>query len=263
MSHSEGRAADKGQGNTGAPGDASSTCSANNCHGSSSISVEMSIEVRDMNGTVVSTVNKGETYNVKVSVNHTGGSTPAGYGFQLVALDDANVSTNSFSNPSSNTQIASANNGRQYAEQDGVSSTNEFTVDWTAPASTTSTSISFYSAGNGVNGNGNSNGDGGNNTSITLNLTGSVSTSNPIAEEWGLNIFPNPVQKVLNLSVKNIENAEYQVSILNIIGQESFSQNINIQNGNAIIDVAHLPKGHYSLLLRKGNEKAVTKFVKN
>ena len=153
MSSSEGRATDKDEGSTGAPGE-SSTCASGYCHGSGgAISVSLSMEVLDMNSNPVSQYEPGETYRIAVSINHIGGNSPSAFGFQLVALADAdNQSTESFSNPASNVQIATANStGRTYAEHNGPSDTNVFMVDWTAPAAGTG-SVTFYSAGNGVNG---------------------------------------------------------------------------------------------------------------
>ena len=135
MSHSGGRAADKNQGNTGAPGDASVTCGASNCHGGNSTSVDLDITVTDSDGNEVSGYLPNQTYTIRVGINHTGGTAPVAYGFQLVALTDSNnQSTESFSNPSSNVQLATANStGRLYAEHNGPSSSSTFDVQWTAP----------------------------------------------------------------------------------------------------------------------------------
>ncbi len=259
MSSSGGRADAQTAGSTGAPGDSSSSCGNQYCHGVSSILVDLDIELTEMDGTMVQdNIEEGKTYIVKVRVNHTGGATPLAFGFQLVALNADGASVNNFMNPSSNAKIANAN-GRQYAEHNGPSNTNEFTVEWTAPE-LAATSITFYAAGNGVDGDGTTGGDGSNSTSLNFGLTSP--TSNLIADKWGLKIFPNPVADQLNLEMANAMDGTCLLTVFDVLGKEIFSRNIDIHSTKEQIDVSFLPKGSYSLVLRNGNEKATAKFIK-
>ena len=98
--------------------------------------VSIDFEMTNASGAVVDAYKPDSVYSVKISVNNSMG-TPAGYGFQMICLDDANDDNISgWSNPSSNAQL-STSAGRNYVEHDGISSTNVFAVDWTAPETAT------------------------------------------------------------------------------------------------------------------------------
>ncbi len=262
MSHSGGRAAAQNQGNTGAPGE-TTTCANGYCHGNTTIQVDVVLELQTLDGNMVSDgmINPGTTYKVKTTINHLGGDTPVGYGYQLLALDMDGNSINTFSNPGTNGQIATVNSsGRQYAEHDGVSPSNEFTVEWTVPSDISGT-VTFYAAGNGVNDNGASSGDGANSTSIEY-MVSTVSTTNPTAEKWGLKIAPNPVGNTLSIRLDTENLGAFQVSILDVLGRETLSWTQDNMEDIPVVDVSSLPKGYYTLLVRKGKESAVSKFVK-
>ncbi len=260
MSSSGGRAATQNMGNTGAPGE-SSTCANQYCHGNTDIQVMPVIELFDLNGNAISgNLSPQETYSVKVTVNHVGGNTPSGYGFQMVVLDDdTETSINTFANPSENAQVATINSGRQYAEHDGVSSINEFTVEWTAPSS--GTSVTFYAAGNGVNANGNSQGDGANNTSLQFDLD-ATSPIKEFSNEWDVRIYPNPVKDQMHISMGASYIGMYQLSILNVVGQEMIALEMELQSERNFLNVEHLPKGYYSLVLLNKGKKVSIPFIK-
>ncbi len=98
LGNSGGRAEGNNQGNTGAPGDQTNTCL--NCHNSGAIFVDVSISVTDMSGNELTAYVPGEVHNITYTVAHTGGGTPSGYGFQSVALVDADESdVAGFKNP--------------------------------------------------------------------------------------------------------------------------------------------------------------------
>ena len=152
LNNSGGRATTASEGNTGAPNDNGNnnrTCQ--NCHNNGSFAVTPTIEITDANGIAVTTdYIPGETYNVRMTVTST--DMPAGFGFQIVALNAASgvdgdpVNTWNIPTGSTNTQIATIANGRQYAEHNSASSTNEFLLEWTAPAG--GGDVTFYYAGN-------------------------------------------------------------------------------------------------------------------
>lgn len=147
MGNSGGRATVAGSGNTGAPGDAGSTCIS--CHGGSTdIEVGLDIAITDGDGNSIEKYVPGTVYNGSVTINPTMGA-PAAYGFQIVAINAAlnedGESVNTFANPSANTQLATIANGRQYAEHNGPSGTdNVFTFEWTAPEANSGT-VTFSS----------------------------------------------------------------------------------------------------------------------
>ncbi|MGK0387574.1 MAG: hypothetical protein ACI94Y_000300 [Maribacter sp.] len=263
MSHSGGRAAAQNQGNTGAPGDAAITCATSNCHGNSAISVNLDITIIAFDGSELPRYLPGLEHTIRVTVNHTGGNTPAAYGFQLVALTDSdNQETGSFFDPASNVQIATASStGREYAEHDGPSSSNTFEVKWTAPLEGNG-NVTLYAAGNGVNGNGSSSGDGGNST--TLNLFEEVlsGNNNLVAEKWGLNLYPNPVQSDMNLEMDTDLDGNFLMTIIDVAGRSIESRQVNFASGRSTVSVASLPTGNYSVLLRGEAETAVINMIK-
>lgn len=177
-SNSGGRASSGGAGNTGAPGE-TGTCAS--CHSGGSFGSSLSVQVFNAGTTTpVTNYMPGTTYDLKVTVTNSSGS-PAGYGFQMVALKNStNTSTGTWTTPGSNTKIATAGT-RSYVEH-GVggtySTSNIFTTKWVAPASGTG-NVTFYSAGNVVNGNGGTSGDSPTSSvSVTLSeFIGNVSAS--------------------------------------------------------------------------------------
>ena len=268
----DGRAFDNGTGNTGAPGDetdsngSARTCQS--CHTtSSSIQVTLDIEVMDDIGTTVTEYVPEQTYDVKVTINSSGSETPAAYGFQLLCLqvplgvpgDDSE----SFASPASNVRIAVASsNGRQYAEHKGPSSSNEFMVEWTAPAVGTGT-ITFYSCGNGVNLNDESGGD--NAACNQLQLTeGEPLATKDFSEVISFSAFPNPVDDVINLKVNSQISGTYDVRIYNLFGQLVKSDKIDLGIGENVesLNVNDLPKGSYLLLVTDGEKMTSQKIVK-
>ena len=263
MSSSGGRADDANQGNTGAPGDAGTTCASSNCHGSTAILVDLDIAVIDGDGNEVTSYVENQTYTARVTINHTGGGAPAAFGFQLVSLTDSdNQDIASFANPASNVKIATASStGRQYAEHNGPSGSNVFEVDWTAP-STGSGQVTFYAAGNGVNGNGTSAGDGGNTASFSLGEDMSSSNTNLVAEKWGLNLYPNPVQSDMNLEMNADLDGSFLMTIIDVAGRAVESRQVNLVSGKITVSVGNLPTGNYSVLLRGEAETAVINMVK-
>lgn len=263
MSHSGGRAATQNQGSTGAPGDGT-TCSSSSCHGNSAVAVDLTIAVTDSNSDPVTTdYIAGETYTVTVTVNHLGGSTPSAFGYQLVALTDSDdESTESFANPGSNVQIATASTtGRMYAEHNAPSvNNNEFVVEWTAPAAGAG-SVTFYAAGNGVNNDGGTGGDGGNETSLTLGEF--ISTNvDEVAEKWELNLFPNPVADNINLRGNSSFDGAFTVTIVDVAGRAVASRQVTSQGGQMSIPSASLTTGNYTLMLQNDEGTAVIKFAK-
>ncbi len=267
LGNADGRATQANQGNTGAPGDEVSggvarTCQT--CHSSGSIGVTLDLSVFDESGTAVTEYLPGQTYDVSVSINHVSGPTPAGYGFQMVSLFDAdNSDVAAWSDPSSNTQIATASaNGRSYAEHNGTSSTNVFTVKWTAPEAGNG-SVTFYSCGNGVNGGGTNGGDGAAINTLQLAEGTSTSTRN-LASEMDIKVFPNPVKESLNIQLNNSEKGQYEINIINLAGQvlASETRTILADESTQLLDLRSLTSGAYFLQIINEKGSVVQKIFK-
>lgn len=274
LSHSGGRAADQGNGNTGAPGDQTTdtgdllTCV--NCHNNNAdLQVTLDIDVLDANNESIASdgYTPGETYTVKVLINPAVG-TPAGHGFQLSCLNapegmnGSEVAT--WTDIADNVKIATAAaNGRTYAEHDGVSTSNEFLVEWTAPAAG-SGEVTFYSCGNGVNLNGNRTGDGADCSTLELAEAGASSVGDLDIETVQLNVFPNPVKENLTLDIESKLTGNYTMNIIDQVGRTVQSERVQLFTGENILsfDVAHLAKGHYFVQLVDKQQTISAKMLK-
>ena len=263
MSNRNGRASSQSWGNTGAPGDQTlsngqpRTCVT--CHNTSSaIQVLLDIDITDDQDSSIATDGyvPGETYNVKVSINSQVG-TPAGYGFQMLALngeegvDAAEVST--WSDLGSNVKSAVASfTSRTYVEHNGMSTSNEFLMKWTAPVDLTGP-VTFYAAGNGVNDNRSTSGDGA--ALGRLTIPSSVTSSTKLLSETSFTAFPNPVSD--RLSIQTPIAGKYDFLIYNISGRLVQQGKIDLAIGGEI-DFSTLNSGAY--ILHLVNDKA--KFTK-
>jgi hypothetical protein len=263
LSNSGGRASSQSEGNTGAPNDNGAnnrTCQT--CHNNGTFAVTPVLEITDVGGTVITdNFNPGETYNVKMTVDAT--NNPVGYGFQVVALNAAQGSdgaaVNTWANGSSNVQFATLGTGRQYAEQSALSSSNEFTMEWTAPASGT---VTFYYGGNATNDNGNTNGD--NAIMGSMSIDANPNSLNELEKTVTLDIFPNPVSNVLNLRTNAQTSDTYDLHLFDQNGKQISNERLMIPSGENVapIEVANLPTGIYNLILSDGKNQITKKMVK-
>ena len=106
------------------------TC--NLCHGGGSFGATMNISVVDPNtGDAVDAYVPGNEYVLEFAIGHTQG-TPLRYGFQATTVDVGGNNAGMFANPSSNVQLENVD-GRHIVEHNAASTSNVFTVNWTAP----------------------------------------------------------------------------------------------------------------------------------
>lgn len=267
LSNSSGRADSANWGNTGAPGDQTlangSPRVCQSCHGNGTIQVDMDIELMN-NGVPVQAYMPGQTYDVTVSVNHVGGPSPSGYGFQILSLVDNNESdVDGWSNPGSNVKIATASNtGRSYAEQNGVSSSSTFSFSWTAPDAG-SGGVTFYSCGTGVNANGTSGGDGAACTTLQLAEDTGVNTTD-VAAIAKLNIAPNPSHGMLNIGIENLQLEDFTIEISNASGQSMHIEQLNTRANRLqkTMDISQYPSGIYFLQLYNDDAILSKRFIK-
>lgn len=269
MGNSGGRAATGMWGSTGAPGDQEAapgvawTCQ--NCHGGA-IEMTMDIEVFEVGtSTAITEYVAGTTYDVKVTLNHMGGDAPAGYGFQMVSLIDADESdVAGWSNPSGSVQISTATMtpGRSYVEQDGISVSNEFNVQWTAPAEG-SGDVTFYAAGIGADGDGTQMADGG--AKATLPLQEMLVGINDVFDlDVRLKVYPNPVTTYLNMEINSEFSGEVLAEIIDMQGRIVETRTIDLTSGQNEVrfETDNLNVGTYLVRLNKDNKILTTQFVK-
>ncbi|MBL7780193.1 MAG: T9SS type A sorting domain-containing protein [Saprospiraceae bacterium] len=256
-----GRASQAGKGNTGAPGDQTLngmpyTCV--DCHDDGAFNPFVAIHVVDSSNTPVSQYVPGRQYIARVTVNPSAGQTPAGYGFQMIALrDNGNVDLDGFTdvNPN-NYKLVTISNGRTYAEHPTMSTSDTFNVRWTAPTAGTG-SVTFYAAGNAVNGNNNSDGDGADYTSLQLFETGTLSDLQPFSgNSLRLKAFPNPCDREINVSATLPFSGNLLLKVYDLSGNLIWSESaLNLAPGAIArqIPTEKWPAGTYFLQLG-GNE---------
>ncbi len=79
------------------------------------------------------------------------------------------------------------------------------------------------------------------------------------------NIYPNPSSNAVNINVSIVKPVEFNISILNQLGQIVLTTKENLQTGNNIIslEVSQLEMGFYTVLINSSdNSQIVRKFMK-
>ena len=94
-----------------------------------------------------------------------------------------------------------------------------------------------------------------------INFNQILPTENVITENKNLKIYPNPAQDFLNIELENQSNFDFNILIINNLGQiiKQDVLNQNIQQ----INIANLPKGIYTLQIRNEETVFVKRFLKN
>ena len=248
--------------------DRSLTCI--NCHDNNAdLQVSLDIDVLDANNESVASsgYTPGETYTVKVLINPVVG-TPAGHGFQLSCLNAPEGQNGSevatWTDIADNVKISTAAaNNRTYAEHDGVSTSNEFLVQWTAPSAGAG-SVTFYSCGNGVNGNQETGGDGAACSTLTLMEAGVVNSTKDLDQtNLGLVVNPNPIVDRAAIEIKNGK-GDFDINIINLSGQIVYETQVVALNAweKHSLSLDHLVPGVYFMHLTNGEQSTTQKIVK-
>jgi len=231
------------------------------CHNDNPFDADLEIFVTDPNNSRILGYDPGAPYTIHVKINHATG-TPAGYGFQMVGLIDADSSgLPSFTNLSANAKEVSGILGRNYYEHNnGASDDNEFTFDWIAPADGTG-SVTFYSSGLAVNKNAANSGDSPSNSKLTLTEGLILSNHTPISLA-SVRIMGNPSINSIHLAINANNASDATVSLYDMNGQQVISNKEQIVSGiNQIqIDASHLNQGVY-LLSVQTKQGQITKRV--
>ncbi|MFK7946187.1 MAG: choice-of-anchor V domain-containing protein [Saprospiraceae bacterium] len=258
MSNSGGRAGG-GQGATTAPGEGT-VCTT--CHNGGSFGASVDVILKDKaSGAEVTEYMPGVTYDVEVSIGTS--TTPSGYGFQVLALqnsDNSSISTWA-NNITANTRLTT-NSGRQYFEQADIATTNIFEAEWTAPVAGTG-SVTFYAAGNAVDGSGSTAGDQAVTSEITF-MESTTSTSGLAKLGISLSTFPNPTVNDLTLMLTTTKSKDLVINIYNLNGQKIDDQNVIAQTGENRFqfDVEAYTSGIYFVEITDGINRTSTRFVK-
>jgi len=244
MSNSGGRGTVGGEAVTGAG--TQRTCGANGCHDDGQFDPSVSVElISQTNGESELTYRPGKDYTARLTIDATG--TPGGYGFQMVALNDAGVSVGSWT-PSDDTQTVTLG-GRSYIEHSKRLTESVIEFNWLSPDMDEG-NVTFYFSANAVNGTGSPAGDGSANSTMVFEFDPSTSTSDQLLEKT--QFFPNPAFDVINVTNHTSDN----YSIYNV-------QGLMIKHGgleNNQINISDLNPGMY--VVKLDNEKQISRFIK-
>ncbi len=248
---------------TGAPGEEPG-CFASSCHtDGNAFNNVTTIEVLDKSTNLpVTAYDPGVVYEVRVTIDAPGA---AAYGFQMVCLNSAdNSDVASFTNPGADVKvITAAITSRQYAEQSAKSTTNTFTVDWTAPSATASADVTFYASGNAVNGDNMFSGDDPANATLTLTKSAASGVEDQNIK-FKMNLFPLPTSDQLNISVEGEFKGDFFLEVFNDVGMLMFEKEINLNRGinDLSIDVSAYSAGNYTLRIYQNNQYKSGRFIK-
>lgn len=243
MSNQRGRATASGPA-SGAPGENAGTCANAGCHSAGAFNPELRLTLIDSSLNKVEKYIAGESYTVALNIDHSG--LPAGYGFQMVCLENETTAINNFFDlPEGTSEVMKL--GRQYVEQNRRLPVDSIPLSWIAPESD---SITFYAAANAVNGNGNAGGDGTASSQFTFLRDQSSTTENLIQDK--VQVYPNPVSNILYIdSPESIS----ELSLYNLEGRQILSSD------QETIDLSRLDAGMYILRLMTVKEHVVTKRI--
>ncbi|MBS1637037.1 MAG: T9SS type A sorting domain-containing protein [Bacteroidetes bacterium] len=230
---------------TGSPGDGAN-CT--DCHAGTAVS----------GGTITSNIPvtgyvPGSTYSFSASIS---GSSTNNYGFEVGCEDLLGNVLGTLSAPGTGAKLVSGSKFVTHSSAPtGTSKT--WTFSWTAPTSSTITSVTFYGAFNVGNNDGTQNNDVTKNTSVTY----SISTEG-IQEQQAktaVSIFPNPVVNSLHLSSsEELAKAYIYTSDGKLVKEISAGE-----LSSKVIDVVSLPNGHYFLIVKGAHSAAsATAFIK-
>jgi hypothetical protein len=206
-------------GHTGAPGE--TTCNTSGCHtGSPVLENDPNIMFNAVSPSFTSGYTPGTLYNVIVNA----GNAPR-HGFQLTALDAQGNNAGTLAlgaGTNADFEALSSANGRQYIGHKDATGRSAWTFKWTAPASG---DVYFYLAVNNSNNDNTNSGDQIRQRTYKLtrssftDITYSVGiTEVKNADEAGINVFPNPVSDVMNISYA-ISGETVKADIYNLNGQ--------------------------------------------
>ena len=95
---------------------------------------------------------------------------------------------------------------------------------------------------------------------ITLALSPTVEIDEQVGNSFNLTAYPNPTNGLLNVNYTS--NTPVQFDVINMLGENVFSQKTN-NTKNTTIDVSNLNKGFYFLQMTTESKKTSLKFTLN
>jgi len=249
---------------TGAPGSTGNagTCGNTGCHTSGSFNPSLDISFTDQALGAVDVYQPGVEYLVDVQISSA--ETVPRSGMQMVALDANGASIGSWTFLPLAAQMRTLS-GREYVEHNSPLDGLTWEFNWTAPETGGNGQVTFYAAGLASNNNGSTQGDGVATNSITILEEVSNSTLAVLSEVSNMELFPNPItNNSATLAFNSIVTGEFELNVLNTLGQKVHSEFINVQNGDnqKILDLKNLQGGLYFVQLTNEGRQITQQLVK-
>ncbi len=255
-----------GSNRTGSHG---STVGCGSCHGSTASGVTVAFEL-DSAGTPVTRYKPGMSYTLKMTgTNNTTATNLNGFGCQLSVVSGtgtASVNAGTMSGAPASTSFNAGAGGINFLEHTtriaattgggAVGSTYVISVNWTAPAAGTGT-VKAYGLINAVNCNGNDGGgdywNSGNASFTELPATNTAVENVSVSD---MNVYPNPVNNVLNVS-------GYQgaITIFDMNGKVIATENAG--SNTTVINTSAWAAGMYVVTLQNNGIVTTRTVVKN
>lgn len=235
MSNNGGRGFLFNVGLTNSPGETGATCGQAGCHNGGNFGTGMDVFLTDTDGNILNEYEPGVSYDLHLNITSSIGN-PQRYGFQMVALDDANNPVNNWGDIAIPYRKYALGD-RDYIEQTNSLMDPNIVLAWTAPAEG-SGNVNFYATVNNCNGNGNTLGDQAF-TGVVAIAEGGPSSSSDLQTDL-FSFYPNPVSDRIQIrTTKN--NLTYKIY------DKSGAKMRNLPSSENQINVDQLLPGMYFL----------------
>lgn len=252
---------------TGAPGDYTGSpfstggntfCT--ECHTGGTFNSNTQVNLLD-SGTPITEYEPGKTYKLQINVA-VGSGSPAGYGFQTVALGPSNANAGTFGTNPSDTRF-NVQGGRRYFGHNMVRNTPLVEIDWTAPVAGTG-AVTFYAAGNAVNGNNNSTGDSPSRTTKMFAEKVISNINTPAVQAFQMQLLENPVSDAVRLHVRGNTGGDFRFVFYDISGKPLCQENISLAAGETMLQIPadNIETGVYFLRADDGRNSTTLKLLK-
>lgn len=226
QSASGGRAANNEMDRTNSPG-SSGTCGIY-CHNNSGThpNTQLNVVIKDVNNNVINAYIPGEVYNLEFEVTSDGN--PFGYGLQAVILDSLDMNAGDLLTVSTTeTQLTTISNGREFVEHQGINSTGMFRATWMAPPAGTG-AVTIYGIGIAVDGSGTTQGDDFD-AAVPVILSENITSSTQHLESNSnlYEIFPNPSQGAFYIRTSEMQ-GNCSIKVFNLTGQIVYQETVEL-----------------------------------
>jgi Secretion system C-terminal sorting domain len=225
---------------TGAPGEGS--CQESGCHSGGAFTG--TVNIIGIPDTVVSGKVYPFTYEFTTNASRVG--------YQSVVLDKANANAGTFTAGTGTIKATQAT--RTYISQSSAKNVTLGTAvswasTWTAPATITGDSVTFYYNFLAGNGNGGNNGDNAIKGKQSFKFVKNTATTNISFDELGT-VYPSPATDFIQIKMNNA--GRYNVELFDISGKLILK---DILNENKTIDVKNLQRG--VVIMKISNDKVI------